>query len=1036
VVLATSRRTRLLDRRCGEGQHAVLPKRVSPPLGVDVRDAQGVQVGGGTNVQINVYSEARSVVWPHQIGSIPLLAECYQHREREAARIDEIASNQIDQDNEAANNRTVVLTQVLSGLGGVGKTQLAADYARRIWAEGAVDLLVWATVSSRAAVQATYAHAAIEIGQLSSPNVEQAAEWFLGWLQSTSRRWLIVLDDVADPADLRGLWPTGPFGQTVITTRRRDAVLTDRGRVLIEVGLYTPAEAVAYLQDNLGRAGGNILMEAVELAADLGYLPLALAQAATFIRDRGETCAGYRRRFGDRCRRLVEILPDDALADDYRFTVATTWAISVDRANELTPAGLARPVLQLLSTLDPNGVPFNIVISQAARTLIARQCTPLAANGTVVVNEQDCLDALRNLHRLNLISMDPAGGDRAIRTHALVQRATLEAMSTDAVAATVRAAAGALIEIWPEIERDTELARILRDCCMALRHCYSELSGEPTGRRALFRAGLSIMRCGPVGAALSYWTELAAEVNAALDVDHRDTLVARRHLVCCRANAGDSTGAVTDAEQLLTDCLRALGADHPDTLKAHVDLARWQGESGDASAAAAALEQLVIDCSRVLGPDHPDTLETRRHLARWQGESGNPAAAAAALERLAADRQRVLGPEHPDTLSTRGNLARWQRVAGDPAGAAVALGQLLADFVRVLGPDHPDTLRVRHNLLLCRGDAGDPVGAAKAFDQLLTDYLRVLGPDHPVTLIARGHLAACRADAGDFAIAADALEQLITDCLRVLGPDHPKTLESRRYLAYCRGDAGAFAAAADAWEELLTDCLRVLGPDHPDTMITRGNFAWWLGHAGHPAGAVAVMEQLLTDRLRVLGPDHPCTLETRRYFARWRGAAGDPAAAAEALEQLLTDCVRVLGPDHLGTLVTRENFAWWLGHAGDPAGAVAVMEQLVTDRLRVLGPDHPDTLETRLNLALWRGAGRHSASAVEALEELLVDYVRVLGPNHPITLVTRNNLAWWRGHAGDPDDAGAVMKQLVTGRLQALGLDQATETRLDLALWR
>lgn len=160
----------------------------SRPVETDARGAQDVQSGEG-NLQINIYAESRSVVWPHQVGSVPLLADCYQQREREAVRLD-----------EAVSTGTVVLTQVLSGLGGVGKTQLAAGYARRIWAQQGVELLVWATASSRAAVQVTYARAAADIGGLPVQDVERATEWFLGWLQTTNRAWLVVLDDVADPA--------------------------------------------------------------------------------------------------------------------------------------------------------------------------------------------------------------------------------------------------------------------------------------------------------------------------------------------------------------------------------------------------------------------------------------------------------------------------------------------------------------------------------------------------------------------------------------------------------------------------------------------------------------------------------------------------------------------------------------------------------------------------------------------------------------------------------------------------------------------
>ena len=136
-----------------------------------------------------------------------------------------------------------------------------------------------------------------------------------------------------------------------------------------------------------------------------------------------------------------------ALADDYRTTVEATWSISVELADALIPIGLARPVLQLVSTLDPNGVSLDVVASPAARAAIAGQRASSVSGGQAAVEEQDCRDALRNLHRLNLVSVDPGGGPRAIRTHALVQRATLEALSADAVSTAAHAAADALVQV-------------------------------------------------------------------------------------------------------------------------------------------------------------------------------------------------------------------------------------------------------------------------------------------------------------------------------------------------------------------------------------------------------------------------------------------------------------------------------------------------------------------------------------------------------------------------------------------------------------
>lgn len=125
----------------------------------------------------------------------------------------------------------------------------------------------------------------------------------------------------------------------LVTTRRRDAALAAPGRRVTDVGLFIPDEACGYLR---GRLGGDPerLDEAESLAVDLGHLPLALAQAAAYLIDRGLTRAGYRRRFAERRRKLAELVPEtEALPDDQRATIAVTWSLSVEAADRLIPAG-------------------------------------------------------------------------------------------------------------------------------------------------------------------------------------------------------------------------------------------------------------------------------------------------------------------------------------------------------------------------------------------------------------------------------------------------------------------------------------------------------------------------------------------------------------------------------------------------------------------------------------------------------------------------------------------------------------------------
>ncbi|MEU4626302.1 tetratricopeptide repeat protein [Actinoplanes sp. NPDC023801] len=570
-----------------------------------------------------------------RVGQVPRPADWFQDR---ATHHDLIRA--------ARAGRSVVLTQVLSGLGGVGKTQLAARFARHLDAEGELDVLAWITAADRQALIAGYADLAHTVGLCDADTDPQvAADRLLSWLERTEKRWLIVLDNLDTPADANGLWPPdNPYGRTLVTTRRRDPILDTDNRTMITVGLFTPAEATGYLTKATG--AGSPPADIAGLADDLGLLPLAVAQAAAYIRDRGIDCGIYRELLRE--HGLTRVLPPrDALPDGYSATVAVTWALSVQSADDHPPRGLARPLLDIAALLDPNGIPAALFAAPAITGLL----TP---TDTDAPDAHAITDGLRNLHRLHLITHDPATD--TVRIHALVQHATRDQLNSGQLTTTALATADALLQIWPAIDRDPAYTQALFANTTALRAATGDALLSPDAHFLLFWAARSLGETGQV------------------------------------------TAAITASEQLLDDCLRVLGPDHRNTLAARSNLAYWCGEVGDPAGAATAFEQLLEDCRRVLGPDHRNTLTARSNLARWRGAAGDPAGAATAFEQLLDDQLRVLGPDHPNTLTTRSNLAGWRGRAGDRAGAATAFEQLLEDYQRVLGPDHPDTRVARDNL--------------------------------------------------------------------------------------------------------------------------------------------------------------------------------------------------------------------------------------------------------------------------------------------------------------------------------------------------
>src|SRR5450755_383706 len=145
--------------------------------------------------------------WPVSSGAVPPLASSFHPRpETGLAVAGDLNPGEITVLTQASAARM----NALDGTGGCGKTQLAVGLAHGLRRSGAADLQVWVTASSREAVVTSYAQALGDIG-IADPgeSPDAAAARFVGWLADTDRPWLVVLDDLADPPDLHGLWPRG-----------------------------------------------------------------------------------------------------------------------------------------------------------------------------------------------------------------------------------------------------------------------------------------------------------------------------------------------------------------------------------------------------------------------------------------------------------------------------------------------------------------------------------------------------------------------------------------------------------------------------------------------------------------------------------------------------------------------------------------------------------------------------------------------------------------------------------------------------------
>ncbi|WP_327003363.1 NB-ARC domain-containing protein [Dactylosporangium sp. NBC_01737] len=416
---------------------------VSVPMSFS--NAQGIQVNlAPGNTQINVFElPPASVTWPMRIGRIPLQASAFQPRAEAPAIMD-------------IDGGRGTPTLVLSGGGGVGKSQLAAWCCAEAAASG-LDLVLWIDGRRVDTVVDGYAEAA---GRIRVPGVsadgdqERDAAAFLDWLATTDRRWLVVLDDVTDVAQLAGWWPAGSngSGRVLATTRRQDdAALSGSGRTVVTMDVFRPGESRDYLRSRLREAGrADLIDDALDgVAEDLGHLPLALSHAAGYLINEAVTGARYRRLLSDTTVRLDALLPPNADADGYGRHVPHTLLLTIDAAVDADPNGFVAAALRLVSVLDPAGHPVELWAHPAIAAHLTRHRTwPMRRRLLSRKADGDQVRAtLAVLHRYGLLTNDGA----TVRTHALTARAVREAAPA-AVPGAVGAATRALLELWPETD--------------------------------------------------------------------------------------------------------------------------------------------------------------------------------------------------------------------------------------------------------------------------------------------------------------------------------------------------------------------------------------------------------------------------------------------------------------------------------------------------------------------------------------------------------------------------------------------------------
>lgn len=539
------------------------------------------------------------------VGDIPALRHGLQPRPVLLARLD-----------RAGLERPVVLT----GSCGAGKTQLAAAYARAKLA-ARWRLVAWVNARDNETLRAGLTAVADATGlsaggsRAATADARQAVR---DWLEADGSRCLLVFDDVEDPALLRPFVPAAGESRILITAATVPAA--ELGAV-VPVDAFSAEEALALLGGRTGLADED---GALSVAVQLGYLPLALDQAAAMIAKQHIGYAAYLAKL----RALsAEDLTVRVGEEEQPLPPGVTEAIllATGAASAADPIGVSTGVIELVVMLSPAVVRRDLLYAAGqAGTLLGGG----RRVGAAMVDQ-----ALERLNERSLLGFSLDG--QAVSVHRLVTRVVLAALARQGRFVTaVRAAASAM-------EGSVEALANHRDHAVV-----SEVADQVTAL-----AGNTEAVPGALG------KELAAILG-------RLRSLALNHLV----ELGDSMPrAIAIGEPLVADLDRRLGADDPDTMRARNDLARAYHETGRIADAIPLVEQILLARERLLGADHLRTLASRNNLASAYRMTGRVAEAIVLFEQNAAACERLLGAEHPKTLASRHHLdlARQELVRAD-----------------------------------------------------------------------------------------------------------------------------------------------------------------------------------------------------------------------------------------------------------------------------------------------------------------------------------------------------------------------------------
>jgi nucleoside phosphorylase/tetratricopeptide (TPR) repeat protein len=685
----------------------------------------------------------------------------------------------------------------LYGLGGVGKTEVAIEYAYRYLDD--YDLVALIPAAQAPTIISSLSRLAIRLGVPHSESNDELIAGLWAKLREQSR-WLLIFDDAQDEHELGAYWPRGGSGHVLVTSRSRFWATVAVAR---EVPVFDREESVSFVAR---RARSSDPGSASSLAAELGDLPLALEQAAAYIDETAISINAYL----DLLQSRSHDLPETHTMSPSAVTVTSTWLVSLGRLRDEAPA--AEQVLCLLAYVGPHAFPRPLLQSASPRRAVDLRMDTLAFNSSVAV-----------LRKYSLASVT----EDAISVHVLVQHVVRATLALDERLKWAGAAMQLIDEGLPastDNTRDWPVFEVLLSHALSVTAHEEAMRAEPNAAAsALFKAaryvrllgdlpraeellarsnvlcrnqGLQVAKnlteLGGVQREMDRLTEALESFERSQDIwraepgDH--SFGKARALVgiaTIRFDLGQGTRARQAGEESLTILRGRPDADPLDIAHALtiLGLVLW-GLLNDFNGAVAAHRESAVIRAQLLGPDHLQVAISLDNLGKALLASGNLTEALQVTERARAIRETRLGDRHPRVALTLNHIGDILCATGDYARARAAHELAKEIFVDRLGPGHSHVARSLEGLGQDFFHIGELALAEQHFGEALDIWEKAIGINDwgaAEILTSLGQVRQARGNLAQARIAYTRAIEILTG-LNSLGDDHQDIVKVRNLL--------------------------------------------------------------------------------------------------------------------------------------------------------------------------------------------------------------------------------------------------------------